>query len=90
MCLSQEGPGLVVPYLENPGEAHLLVVTGGAKVHGARHIRGATVKLPAAVQQQQGVLVHFLAAALLSSVVNDGPIASSPCTACKACIRQQI
>ena len=71
-------------YLENSGEAHLLMVRGSAKVHGACHICSATVKLTAAVQQQQGVLVHLLAASFLCPVVDDSSVPASPCTACKA------
>ncbi len=66
-------------YLEHLCEAHLLVVSRCAEVHGARHVCGAAVKLSATVQQQQCVLVHHLAAALLSSVVNDSSIPTGSC-----------
>ncbi len=66
-------------YLEHSCEAHLLVVSGCAEVHGARHVCGAAVKLSATVQQQQCVLVHHLAAALLSSVVDDSSIPACSC-----------
>jgi len=66
-------------YLKHSCEAHLLVVSGCAKMHGARNICGAAVKLSTTVQQQQCVLVHLLAAALLSSVMDDSSIPTCSC-----------
>ena len=66
-------------YLEHSCEAHLLVVSGCAEVHGACHVCGAAVELSTTVQQQQCVLVHLLATALLSSVVDDSSIPAGSC-----------
>ena len=58
-CLQSEA------HLKHSGEAHLLMVSGRSKVHGARHICGAAIKLTTTVKQQERILVNLSATALL-------------------------
>lgn len=67
------------PHLQHAREARALVLAGRAKVHGARDVGGAAVKLRAAVQQQQGGGVHRAAAAGLGAVVDDGAVGAGAC-----------
>ena len=68
------------PHLQHAGEAGALVVAGGAKVHGARDVGSAAVKLRAAVQQQQGGCVHGAAGAGLRAVVDDCAVGARACS----------
>ena len=81
MCVQSEA------HLKHSGEAHLLMVSGRSKVHGARHICGAAIKLTTTVKQQERILVNLSATALLGPVMNDGAVWPCPCTARKACSR---
>jgi len=81
---------LRAPCLQPPHIAHLqharvaaaLVVGGRAKVHGARDVGGAAVKLPARVHKQQRAGVHRAAGAGLCAVMDDCAVGAGACGVC--------
>ena len=64
----------VPSHLQHARPAQLLVGRGRAQVEGARHIGGAAVELPAAVDQQQRAAVHGGRTGLVGAVVDDGAV----------------